>query len=366
MKILYVTTVSSTINAFLVPHIEALVRDGHRVDVACAENQPLDPAITALGCHWYPIEFTRQMASMQHSRSYRQLRQLLKTGQYDVVHTHTPIASLIVRLASRGLRVKVVYTAHGFHFHSRASKSKWALFYSLEWLMARRTDLLITMNDEDYKNAHRLPLRGQVGFTHGIGYQQATPSTGDAQALREQYELKPGDVVLIFPAELSHRKNQAQLIRAMTQLPRHFKLLLLGDGPLRDEYETQVRQTGVSDQVIFTGFQKDVAAFLAVADIAVSSSRQEGLPVNIMEALSLNLPVVASDIRGHADLIEPGTNGYLYRTTDELVHQIQAVAADLHQFDPVQVQALLAPFSLPNVQAELAGLYRQLGVVPAH
>ncbi|BAP84850.1 glycosyltransferase [Paucilactobacillus hokkaidonensis JCM 18461] len=365
MKILYVTTVSSTVNAFLIPHIEQLVKDGHQVDIACASNQPLDPQLEKLACKWNAIDFSRSTLSTNHLRSYQQMRHLFKQEHYDVVHTHTPIASFIVRLASRHLPIKVIYTAHGFHFHSAASRKNQILFHSLEWLAAQWTDLLITINNEDHQNALKLPVRGQVGFTHGIGFRPELaklPPDFDRQQWRQRYHLNEQDTVLVFAAELSKRKNQAQLIEALPHLDVNVKLLLLGDGPMKQQYETLAKQLNVAQRVIFAGYQSQITPFLALADIAVSSSKQEGLPVNIMEALAFNLPVIASNIRGHQDLIKPEINGFLYKTNDQLVEQINLLSNQPTPFKDADIQELLAQFSLEHVKQELAQLYRQVGI----
>lgn len=174
MKILYVTTVTSTINAFLVPHIEQLVQEGHQVDVASAENQPLNPQLDQLGCQFYPIDFTRSALSLQHTRSYRQIRQLIKKRGYDVVHTHTPIASFIVRAASRDLAVKVVYTAHGFHFHQAASvRTGCCITQWNVWPHGGRTSSLrsmtkITVIHNGCRSGDTSVLRTGSGFAQGL------------------------------------------------------------------------------------------------------------------------------------------------------------------------------------------------------
>lgn len=365
MKVLYVTTVSSTINAFLVPHIEQLVADGHQVDVACATNQPLNPRLAELGCQFWPISFDRNTLSTQHVQAYRQIRRLMLDQQYDVVHTHTPIASFIVRLAGRQLPHRVVYTAHGFHFHQSASRKNWLLFYPLERLAARWTDLLITINEEDHQNAQKLPLRGYAEYTHGIGFKENVGNISahfNRQQFRQKYGISPNDQVLVYAAELSDRKQQTRLLSVLPQLADNVKLLLLGDGPLRQKYETLAQQLGVGDRVIFAGYQSTIAPFLAIADIAVSSSKQEGLPVNIMEALATDLPVIATDIRGHRDLISPGVNGFLFETDDQLITQIKLVMQNPHMFDEERVQQLLSPFSLNRVKGEVRQLYRHLEI----
>ncbi|WP_367296690.1 glycosyltransferase [Loigolactobacillus coryniformis] len=359
MHLLYVTTVSSTINAFLVPHIQQLVAQGHRVDVACAENQPLAPELRGISQYW-PIDFSRQAVSQQHWRSYRQIKCLVQQQNYDVIHTHTPIASFITRLACRKLPIKIIYTAHGFHFYDHAGWRPWLLYYPLEKIAARWTDILVTMNTEDYQNAQKLPLRqaGQVHLSHGVGIdlKQIPQFTATQRsALRLKYGIKPTDKLLIFAAELSPRKNQQLLLQALAQLDTHFKLILLGDGVAKTAYQQLAKELEIESRVIFAGYQTDVHRYLAAADIAVSSARQEGLPVNIMEALAHNLPVVASNIRGHRDLIRPGENGNLFTNLPELVQQIQKAAAR-----PPQNNAhYLQPFTLTNVQDELKQIYEQ-------
>lgn len=368
MKILYVTTVTSTVNAFLVPHIEQLCQAGHTVAIASFENQPLDPKLTAAGCQFWPMPFSRQALTTQHIASYRAIRQLVKQEGYTLIHTHTPIASFITRLACRHLPVRILYTAHGFHFSQQAAKRQWLLYYPLERLAARWTDGLITMNAEDYAAAQRLPLRQKNGahLSHGVGFQaQPAPTSNLRHKIRARYGVAPNEQLLIFAAELSPRKNQARLIRLLPALKGlNMKLLLLGNGPATQEYQTLANSLGMSEQVIFAGYQNDVRPFLAAADIAVSSARQEGLPVNIMEALARNLPVVATDIRGHRDLIKPGINGYLYRTDTELIQHLKHLRDTPRPFQPAQVQQHLRPFALPQVKQELQQIYNQVSQQP--
>lgn len=368
MKILYVTTVTSTVNAFLVPHIEQLCAAGHTVAIASCENQPLNPKLAAAGCKFWPIPFSRRALTPQHITSYHVIRQLIQREGYELVHTHTPIASFITRLACRNLPVRMLYTAHGFHFSQQAAKRQWLLYYPLERLAARWTDGLITMNAEDYAAAQKLPLRQADGahLSHGVGF-QATPAaeTNLRQQIRARYGIAPDELVLIFAAELSARKNQGRLIRLLPALKKlNMKLLLLGTGPAAEAYRDLATQLGMQEQVIFAGYQADVQPFLQAADIAISSARQEGLPVNIMEALALNLPVVATDIRGHRDLIKPGINGYLYHTDTELIQALKRLQQTPQPFQAAQIQRHLQPFALPQVQAELQTIYNRVSAQP--
>ena len=133
MKILYVTTISNTLNAFLIPHIEQLVEDGHTVDVACKLERPFEDNLLNLVGATYELPFSRSPLRNPYKQLIGQLRDIIKNGEYDIVHTHTPIASAIVRLACRNLpNVRVFYTAHGFHFLKGGPLFNWLTYYPIE------------------------------------------------------------------------------------------------------------------------------------------------------------------------------------------------------------------------------------------
>src|SRR5690554_6012945 len=133
MKILYVTTISNTVNAFLIPHIRYLIEQGHQVDVAFQINQKVNPEIEELGCKVFNIEFNRSPFNWKNIYAYKRLKRLIKREQYQIVHTHTPVASACVRLACRRMsEIKVIYTAHGFHFYNGAPLGNWIIYYPIE------------------------------------------------------------------------------------------------------------------------------------------------------------------------------------------------------------------------------------------
>ena len=155
VKILYVTTVSSTMNAFFKAHIEMLVKEGHAVDLACNDaGWPIDEFYKTLNCQYHHIDFSRSPLSSDNIKAYGQLKKVIENGAYDIVHCHTPNASVITRLVCRNFRkkngLKVFYTAHGFHFYKGAPKLNWMVYYPVERFCSRFTDKLITINKEDY------------------------------------------------------------------------------------------------------------------------------------------------------------------------------------------------------------------------
>ncbi|MFE1242848.1 glycosyltransferase family 4 protein [Fictibacillus sp. NPDC058756] len=317
MKVLYVTTISGTINAFLVPHIKMLLKQGHNVDIACNITSPINEQLLEHGCRVYNIEFQRSPLTRKNYIAYKKLKNLIQEGDYDLVHTHTPVASFITRLVCKDIsNIKVFYTAHGFHFLKGAPVKNWLLYYPMEKVAAKWTDGLITINEEDYQVAKKWNLIA-LYKTHGVGVNltKFTPQNKEIKnKLREEYQFQKDDFILIYAANLNENKHQTLLINTIKILKNdvpNLKLLLAGDGPLRETYKKQIKEEQLEENIILLGIRKDIPKLLQISDVAVASSKREGLPVNLMEAMATGLPLVATERRGHNDLITHGENGFL-------------------------------------------------------
>jgi len=372
MKILYVTTISNTVNAFLIPHIRFLIHEGNHVDVAFNTVQEVSQELIALGCSIYNIEFQRSPLSKENYKAYRRLKKLVVQENYDLVHTHTPVASFITRLACRkSANTRVLYTAHGFHFYNGAPKINWAFYYTMERIAARWTNGIITINEEDYLSANRLKLRAgaSVYKVNGIGIDLSkfAPQTSVQKSqLRKTYGYNDSDMILLSVAELNHNKHQDLLIDAVNILKDkipNIKLLLAGAGVLEDQYKKQVVTLGLEDNVIFLGYRKDIPDLLKITDVVVSASRREGLPVNVMEAMATSLPLAVTDCRGNRDLVRDGVNGYVVGGGDKegFSNAIQKLCKSKElrkQFGDKSVERIMA-FSLGNVLEEMRVIYEE-------
>lgn len=370
MKILYVATLSNTINAFMIPHIQLLINQGHQVDLACNIDKEISPILTEYGCNVFDIKFQRTPLTKQNYLACKKLKSLIKKEKYDLIHTHTPVASFCVRLVCMNLKdVKVIYTVHGFHFFKEAPLKSWLIYYSLEKIAAHWTDGILTMNEEDYINAQKLKLRkpNSIYCTRGVGInlEKFKPqNTIDKNKLREYYGYKESDFILIYVGELSRRKNQKLLINALSvlkdQIP-NIKLLLVGSGPLELDYKKHVFKLGLVDTVEFLGYRTDVPNLMALSDIGVSSSRQEGLPVNIMEAMATGLPLIVADSRGNRDLVKDGENGFVvskdntYQFADA-ISRLYASLGDREYFGASSLN-LIESYSQESVLKELKAIY---------
>lgn len=362
MKILQVVTISDTLNSFLIPHIKNLTKQGHTVELACKTEEAYLPELRSYLHH--EISFSRSPLAKTNYVAYKQLKQLLQREKFDVIHTHTPNASALVRLAARKTASKIIYTAHGFHFYKDCPPVKKLLFYTAEKWLAHATDYLITINQEDYQAAQKFSLKkeGKVYYLAGIGTDIVVQKNKQkVQVLKKRLGLQPHDFVLLFAAELSKRKNQTFLIETFHLLQQkgygQLKLLLLGEGSQAENLKKQVEKLHLEEKVFFEGYQQDLPPYLELADLVVSSSKQEGLPVNIMEALAYGKPVVATKIRGHVDLITDKTQGILVETKEEMAEAILQVKKHPERFSP----ALNARFSVTSSVLAMAKIYEEIG-----
>lgn len=324
MRILYVTTISLTMNSFFKPHIDMLVREGHQVDIACNYNDlPLDKLYSDLGCVFYQIDFSRSPLSKSNLKAYGQLKKVIENGNYDIVHCHTPNAAVITRLVSGRFRrkngLKVFYTAHGFHFYKGAPKLNWTVYYPIEKFCSRFTDKLITINKEDFELAKSKFKAKEVHYVPGVGIDLSRFENVqvDRNAKRRDIGVPEDAFLLLSVGELNENKNHQIIIRALAKLNDsnvHYAIAGVGD---KKEYLLALAdELGLSKQVHFLGFRKDIPELNHAADIFCFPSFREGLGLASIEAMSCGLPLVTSNVHGINDYSTDGETGYKYDPRD--------------------------------------------------
>lgn len=279
---------------------------------------PCDMPVTPFEAHTY-----RSITAFGDNKiAYENLCRVIDEGNVEVIHCNTPVGGLVGRLAGRKKKVKtVIYTAHGFHFYKGAPLLNRTLFKWAEMWMAHHTDAIITMNREDYEAASRLRLRkgGKVYFVHGVGINLCDYEGLEArrEEKRAELSLREDSLMLISMGDLVARKNYTTAIEAIAKAKdKRLQYFICGKGPEQESLMALAKELGVSEQVHFLGFRSDVKELLAAADLFLFTSKQEGLPRSMMEAMASGLPCVASAIRGNVDLIEDGVGGYLCAPTD--------------------------------------------------
>jgi glycosyltransferase involved in cell wall biosynthesis len=337
-RLLIATTVSMTLRAFLLPFAKHYRGLGWQVDAIASGASKCEDCASNFDRVW-DIEWSRNPADIFGVLSgLRKVRKIVTDSDYDIVHVHTPIAAFVVRAAlrKRGRRPFVVYTAHGFHFHSAGSVWKNAIFEGLEKLAGKWTDALITINGEDYESAKRLQIAplDRLFFMPGIGidlsqYSKDVVSEEQFRMLREDLALDQSECIFLQVAEFIPRKRHRDTLRAFSHLKAPSTLLLAGAGPLQLEMRELARQLGIADRVRFLGPRRDIPALMRLADVVLLTSEREGLPRSVMEAMAMGRPVIGSDIRGIRDLLRDG-RGELFPAgdVDSLAAAMTALAQD--------------------------------------
>lgn len=319
MKILYVTTISDTVNSFLIPHIKMLVDLGNHVDVAFNINQEVRPEIIDMGCKIHILDFQRSPINVNNYVAYKKLKKIIRDEKYELVHTHTPVASAIVRLVCKNIKdIKVLYTAHGFHFFKGAPLKNWLFYYPVEKWLSRYTDIIITINKEDYKRAKNFK-NTRIEYIPGVGINtdKFENVKTDKEKKRKSLGIGNDEFMILSVGELNKNKNHQIIIKAIARLNnRKIKYVICGQGPLKDELIILSKELKVERQVCFLGFRSDVSEIYKAADLFAFPSYREGLSLSLMEAMSSGLPVICSNIRGNSDLINDGKGGYLTNPDD--------------------------------------------------
>ena len=370
-KVLFVATVVKThIMEFHIPYLKMFKEMGWETSVA-ARNDYENPADCVIPyCDtYYNIPFERNPLKPGNLKAYKELKHIIDEGEYDIIHCHTPVGAMLTRLAAKQARkkgTKVFYTAHGFHFYKGAPAINWILYYPVEKWLSRYTDVLITINKEDYERAKTFKA-GKVCYVPGVGIDLKKFNAGyvDKEQKRKEIGVSADDFVLLSVGELIPRKNHEVVIRALSVLKQldklnHIEYVICGQGSYEADLRKLAEGLEVADHVHFLGYRNDISEICNCADLFVFMSHQEGLPVALMEAMACGLPAVCSNIRGNTDLIEDGVTGLLANNTPEEVAQsISKMKSDTALRNRVASAALqkIKQFDLSSVEDEMSKIY---------
>lgn len=342
-KALIVTTISGFVPQFEMNNVFTLQKMGYEVHYASnfhnphygSDNHRLDG--TGIICH--QIDFVRSPFHVAANlKAYRQLYILLQEQMFDFIHCHTPMGGVLGRLAAEQNRRKqhvtcrVIYTAHGFHFFRGAPFINWIFYYPVERWLAHFTDILITINREDYQRAKRFHLRrleGKVEKVNGVGidvtyYQKITI---DREAVRKEIGVKKGQLFFLSIGELNRNKNHRIMIEALAKIKKDICYVICGEGKSKKNLEKLIKKYQLENKVQLLGYRRDIPELLKAADLFVLPSFREGLSLSLQEAMACGVPVIASDIRGNRELIDRGKGGWLLSPKDKkgLIRVIQTI-----------------------------------------
>ena len=324
-KILICASRVSHIENFHLPYIEYFKNKGFRVDIAVqgvSENPLID--------NCYDVKFTKNPLSPDNLHTVKILKKIMSENEYDIIYSNSTLAGATARLAVTGLKKKpyFVHISHGYMFGEKSGlKSK--IYLLAEMLTRNVTDILVVMNKEDYSLAKKYRLGKKIHFIYGMGlvgenFPEITEEKRNE--MRESMGVSDNYKMLLCVGEFSERKNQTAVIKAFEMLlkkHKDIKLIFAGDGNMLETCRQLVHSLELDADIKFLGHVKNTAYLYRCSDILVTASKMEGLPFNVMEALFCGVPVVATDIKGHSDLIQNRKNGLLtnniYAGLDEML-----------------------------------------------
>lgn len=331
-KALQVASVASMIDQFTMPNINILQELGYEVDVAAnfefgstsskERVEEFQKELKVLDVNVFNLLFNRKIFDKSNIQVYKQLKKVIDENNYEVIHCHSPIGGVITRLAARKARkkgTKVIYTAHGFHFFKGAPLINWLVYYPVEWVCSWLTDVLITINKEDYLLAQKRMRAKEVCYVPGVGVdtEKFKNIQVDPKAKKRELGLPEEAIMLLSVGELNKNKNHQVILRSMAMIGNQdIHYCIAGKGNQEETLIQLAKENKIENRVHLLGFRTDVGELYKTADIFCFPSYREGLSVALMEAMSAGLPCVVSKIRGNTDLITQGNGGGICIVTE--------------------------------------------------
>ena len=325
MKILYITTYGKTMS-FFDNLIKQLIDEGHTVDIATNYSIGKVPeCYSEWRCKIYPISTSRSPFSIGNIKAIKQIRRIAK--DYDIIHCHTPLAAMATRFACKPLRkkqgLKVIYTAHGFHFYKGAPLKNWLIYYPIEKLCSHWTDKLITINKEDYELAKKKMKAKQIEYVPGVGIdtKKFADVVVDRDKKREELGIPKDAFLLLSVGELNENKNHQVVIRAIAKLNNpDIHYMIAGQGDKKEKLESLAKELNVNLHLL--GYRDDVAELYKIADVDVFPSIREGLGLAAVEGMASGLPLICADNRGTRSYAIDGVNALVCNSVDDYAKAI--------------------------------------------
>lgn len=321
-KILIVTSVWGFLAKFGKEDVRVLQELGYEVHYASNKNNPIyqfpENIYETMNVVFHDIDIWQSPFGIRHNaKAVREIRNLVKKEGISVIHCHTPSGGLVARLAGIGLSVEVIYTVHGFHFYKGAGKLHNLIYQSIETFLSFFTDIIVTVNREDYMAAHKMHQRKGTFHIPGVGLdREYFRETSLEQRTKAREKLGVSDKFFILGVgELRENKNPEVIIRALACLKEkgmdvsHFRYGLLGAGKQEGELRSLIEEKELSDIVYFYGYQSDVRPYLQAADVLAFPTIREGLGMAALEAMATGVPVLAADNRGTREFMIDEENG---------------------------------------------------------
>ncbi len=378
-KVLIVASVVSFIEWFNKENVEFLSNDLNcEVHIACNFDYMNDTDVERTqkyieklkndGVTLHNIAFERSPLSPGNIKAYKELKSVIESEHFDLIHCHTPAVSMMTRLAARKTRKRgsvVMYTCHGFHFHNSSSKKNWLVYYPIERFLSRFCDYIVTINKEDFNRAKTFHCKN-VRYIPSVGVDinKIFDLKIDKAAKKAELGIPADKTLIISAGELIERKNHEVIIRALGKLNNpDIYYAIAGKGPLLDYLSNLAKELHIEDRVLFLGFRTDVFELYHAADISAFPSKIEGLGLAGIEAMAAGVPLVSSNVHGILDYVIDGKTGYAVAPYDAagFADAIDKLASDASLRESMREACInaVAPFEISNALNVMWNIYKE-------
>ncbi|MCF8175747.1 MAG: glycosyltransferase family 4 protein [Burkholderiaceae bacterium] len=326
MKVCQLCAVDFTLRHFLLPLIDGMQEKGWQVTAVCSDG-PFVPELRSRGYRIENVHIARSMNPLAVTRSFLALIRLFRRERFDVLHTHTPVAALIGRVAARVAGIPlVIYTAHGFYFHEEMPRWKYTLFVALERFGGRFTHVLFSQSAEDAEEAVKeciAPREAVLAIGNGVDVSRFDPQkVGAGNTVRTALGIPESAYVVGCIGRQVREKGIAEFLQAAESLAVRYPqawFLLIGERLASDHsqglvVEMAAAKQALGERLVAPGARSDIPDCLAAMDLFCLPSWREGMPRTIIEAMMMGKPVLATDIRGAREEVVSGETGALVPT----------------------------------------------------
>ncbi len=366
-KIMMLASTDNMIWQFLLPHIEDMQKNGNEIVCVCKKTGFwFDELENKYGLKCYNLPFKRNPFYPQNLVAYSKLKKLQKEEKFDLIYCQQPVGGMMGRLIGKKFKVPVFYTVHGFFFFKGSGLKKKLLYGTAEKFLARYTDYLVTINDEDFENAKKMRCKNVYKISGiGLDLNKYDKTKFNKETFKKELGVE-GKKVVLTVAEFIKRKNHKTMFKAFEELKNRDDVvyLLCGCGKYKDKFEQYVKDNKLEKKIKFLGYRKDIDKIMQISDVFMLLSFHEGLTLSIIEAMHFCLPVVCSGVRGNQDLIENEKGGFVVKTTD---YQTAAQKLSYLLDNPSVCEKMgklnqknSKQYSIENVKKELDEIYNDI------
>ena len=367
-KILYVASLDTHLTSFHLPYINWFKEQGYEVHLAY-KGPRIIPNVDKI----WKISFERSPFRKSNISIFKELKRIIDTNNFELIHCHTPTVGVISRLAAASTRkngTKVLYTSHGFMFFKGAPLKNWLIFLPIQWLLSKFADGIITVNKEDYNNIHQknFPVKGRHKI-NSIGIDSKRININDfpdKEIIRHKLGYKKDDIIILYIAEFNPGKRHEFVLNVFEDLIKlypNLRLQFAGSGLLMEIIQKRVKKLKLEDNISFLGFTKDIAKYIKISDIGISARNREGFGLGVAEINMNGIPLVISNIRGHNEIVEEGKNGFLFEVDnkEQFIKKISLLIKDkgLRNEMGERGKEIMKKFQIENTLKEMKTIYKK-------